>query len=117
MAEFPNTAILSRNERKEKDTHPEFKGTADVTCPCCGKTSSFWLDAWVNERRDDPSRKFFKIKLKSKDAPAYVPTDAPLPGTHQNNMSLGAPAKTAPAVQGAPSTFTDDSIPFAPEWR
>jgi hypothetical protein len=110
MAEFPNTAILSRNERKEKDTHPEFKGTADVTCPCCGKTSSFWLDAWVNLRKDGAG-KFFKIKLKSKDASPNFP-DAPLPGTHQNNMSLGAPTKTAPAVQGAPSTFTGDEIPF-----
>jgi hypothetical protein len=41
-----------------------------------------------------------------------VPTDAPLPGAHQNNMRLGAPTKTAAPVQGAPDTFTDDSIPF-----
>jgi hypothetical protein len=109
--EFPNTAILSKNDRKQTDTQADLKGTADVVCPCCGKTSSFWLDAWINPRKDDPSRKFFKIKLKSKDAPPNFP-DSPPPGTHQGNMSLGAPAKTAPAVQGAPSTFTGDEIPF-----
>jgi hypothetical protein len=109
--EFPNTAILSKNDRKQTESHPDVKGTADVCCAKCNQTTSYWLDGWKNERKDG-SGSFYKIKLKPKDASAYVPTDAPLPGTHQNSMGLGAPTKTAPAVQGAPSTFTDDSIPF-----
>ena len=109
MAEFPNTAILSRNDRKEKDTHPEFKGTADVTCPCCGKTSSFWLDAWVNVRKDGVG-KFFKIKLKSKDAAPNFPQDAPA-SNYQKSLGVGGPVKPAP-LQGAPDKFVDDTLPF-----
>ena len=90
MSEFdkPNTGILGRNERREKDTHPEYTGRANMECPHCGKPSDYWLSAWVKSRKSDGS-KFFSLSLRAKDAMA------------------AAVAKQAPAANPA-----DDEIPF-----
>jgi hypothetical protein len=63
MSGFDNelTGILSRNDRKEKDTHPDFKGNATIN------GVDYWIDAWVQERKDGSGRKFFKLKFKAKD--------------------------------------------------
>jgi hypothetical protein len=84
--DFSNQGILSRNDKRTSDTHAEFKGDADLTCPHCGKGWKSWLDAWVRERKDGTG-KFFSLKFKPKDA---------------------APAARKPAPAGAEI----DSIPF-----
>ena len=63
MSGFDNelTGILSRNDRKEKDTHPDFKGNATIN------GVDYWIDAWTQERKDGSGRKFFKLKFKAKD--------------------------------------------------
>ena len=60
--QFDNTnrGILSRNERKEKDTHPSHKGSINVD------GVEYWLDAWTQERKDG-SGKFFSLSIKRKD--------------------------------------------------
>ena len=55
------TGILGRNDRKEKDTHPDFKGNATIG------GVDYWIDAWTQERKDGSGRKFFKLKFKAKD--------------------------------------------------
>lgn len=87
-----NRGILSRNERKEKDTHADFRGNINVD----GR--EYWLDAWVKERKDG-SGKFFSLSVKPKDAPAEQPA-----------RGGGAKPGKAPAMD-------DDSIPFAAETR
>lgn len=69
MAEYDNTnrGILSRNDRKEKDTHPDHRGTLNV------EGVEFYIDAWVKER-NDKSGKFFSLSVKRKDGkPAAKP--------------------------------------------
>lgn len=56
-----NRGILSRNDRKEKETHADFCGSVNV------EGREFWLDAWVKERKDG-SGKFFSLSVKPKDA-------------------------------------------------
>ena len=58
------TGIISRNDRKEKDTHPDFKGNATIN------GVDYWIDAYVQERKDGSGRKFFKLKFKAKDQQA-----------------------------------------------
>ena len=59
-----NSGILSRNDRKEQDTHPDFRGEINVD------GTDYWLSAWVKERKDG-SGKFFSLSVKPKDsAPA-----------------------------------------------
>ena len=55
------TGILGRNDRKEKDTHPDFKGNATIN------GVDYWIDAWVQERKDGSGRKFFSLKFRAKD--------------------------------------------------
>ena len=54
-----NTFTLSRNERREKDTHPEYTGTLNVN------GVEYWLSAWV---RDGQRGKFFSGAIKPKDS-------------------------------------------------
>ena len=63
MAEFDNTntGILSKNDRKEKDTHPDHKGQINVN------GVEYWLSAWIKNRRDG-SGKFFSLSITPKDA-------------------------------------------------
>jgi hypothetical protein len=49
---------LSRNERKEKDTQPEFTGKCEID----GK--GYWISAWVKEAN---GRKFFSLSFKPQD--------------------------------------------------
>lgn len=60
-----NTGILSRNERKESDKHPDFTGTINVD------GTDYWLSGWVREGKDGgkmEGKKFFSLSVKPKDA-------------------------------------------------
>jgi uncharacterized protein (DUF736 family) len=61
-----NTGILSRNNDRKTDKHPEFKGSQKVLCPHCNQSSDHWSAAWVRERKED-GNKFFSIKLTPKE--------------------------------------------------
>lgn len=72
MAEYDNTnkGILSRNERKQADTHPDIKGQINV------EGVEYWLDGWKKERKSDGAP-FYSLSVKRKDAQAAQPTPAP----------------------------------------
>jgi uncharacterized protein (DUF736 family) len=54
------TGSLFRNDRKERDTHPDYKGSALIN------GVDHWLDAWINEDRN--GNKYMSLKLKPKEA-------------------------------------------------
>lgn len=83
-----NSGTLGRNPDKtpEKESWPDHKGKASVTCPHCHKSSDWWLSAWI---KTGSTGKFFSIAFKPKEAQTSKPA--------------------APA-QGA--DFQDDDIPF-----
>lgn len=64
-----NRGLLSKNDRKEKDTHPSHKGSINV------EGVEYWLDAWTQERKDGSGR-FFSLAVKRKDAQAAKPPQA-----------------------------------------
>lgn len=70
MADFDNTnrGILSKNDRREKDSHPEYNGTINI------EGREYWLSAWVKERKDG-SGKFFSLAVKPKDEKAAPKRD------------------------------------------
>lgn len=85
-----NKGILSKNDRREKETHPEYTGTLNV------EGVDYWVSGWVKERKDG-SGKFFSLSVKRKE--------------HR----VGPTYDGNPAVPLAQTL--NDEIPFAPEWR
>lgn len=71
-----NQGMLSRNDRKQSETHPDFKGQCDID----GKP--YWIDGWINVGKDGgkmAGRKYFKLKFKAKDAQGAPATQAEAP--------------------------------------
>lgn len=89
-----NKGILGRNDRREKDTHPEYTGSINVD----GK--DYWLSAWVKDRNDG-SGKFFSLSVKPKEAKGG--------GQQQRNNNNNQ--RSAPPPAGN-SSLDDDDIPF-----
>ena len=87
-----NTGMLSRNERKEKETHPDFKGSINVA------GVDYWLSGWTKEGKPGgkmEGKKFFSLSVSPKE---------------QTYQAAPEPQRKAPAKGG----FEDmsDDIPF-----
>jgi len=53
-----NKGALFKNDRREKDTQPEYTGKINVD------GTEYWLSAWV---KDGKKGKFFSLSVKKKD--------------------------------------------------
>lgn len=59
-----NSGMLSRNDRKEQDNHPDFKGTINV------EGVEYWLSGWMKEGKPGSKmegRKYFSLAVKAKE--------------------------------------------------
>ena len=86
-----NTGIISKNTKKEKDTHPDITGSINVE----GK--EFWLNGWLKQRNDGTGS-FYSLSVKPKEQQQAPPVQQ-----KQN------PHK--PSSQRS-DDFDSDSIPF-----
>lgn len=62
------TGSLFRNDRKEKDTHPDFNGS----CRIGGH--DYWMNAWLKIDKND--KKYFSFAFKLKDGSSARPEPA-----------------------------------------
>lgn len=69
-----NSGTLGKNQRRQKDTHPEYNGQ----CVIDGK--AYWISAWV---KDGQSGKFFSLSFRPKEQQSARPA-APEPREEQN---------------------------------
>ena len=56
-----NTGIISKNDRKEKDTHPDIAGSINV------EGIEYWLNGWHKVSQKD-GKPFYSLSLKRKEA-------------------------------------------------
>jgi len=52
--------VLFRNDKRENDSHPNYKGSITV------KGVDYWLSAWINEKNDG-SGKYMALKAQPKE--------------------------------------------------
>ena len=94
MSNYDNTnrGVLFKNDRKEKDTHPNMKGSINV------EGVEYWVSAWTKEGQNG---KFISLSLTPKE---------------QTKTAAQAVKQVAPPQrqqQAAPVVLDDDSdIPF-----
>lgn len=80
-----NRGSIWKNDRKEKETQPDFKGSINV------EGTEFWVSAWKRKEGGNPNAPALSFSVTKKD----------------DSFAEAAPSQT-PIVDGAPS----DDIPF-----
>lgn len=94
MTDFDNTnrGVLFKNDRKDSDKHPDYKGNINVD----GR--EFWLSAWI---KDGKSGKFMSLSIQPKE----------------KQQQRERPADVKPPMGNGPrrsqrDDLPDDSVPF-----
>lgn len=87
MPEYDNTnrGQIWKNDRKEKDTHPDYTGDANID------GVEYWISAWRRDPDANPKAPALRFSFKSKEE-----------SNGQSNQS-----QAAPGFDG-----TEDDIPF-----
>lgn len=91
---YENTGLLARNERKEKDTHPDFSGQINID------GVEYWLSGWTKEGREGTKlagKRYFSLSVKPKNP---------------DDQGFSAPAASKPAASKPLIDDMDSSIPF-----
>jgi uncharacterized protein (DUF736 family) len=100
MTEYSNElrGVLFKNERKEKDTHPDYKGSAEVG------GVEYWLSSWIKVGKG--GAKFMSLSFTAKEEPKDTRTLAERKRPKDEVYRAGSPNDR--------SQFPDDlsDVPF-----
>ena len=88
-----NSGTMFVNDKKEKDNHPDRKGSAVID------GTEYWVSGWLKTSKD--GKPYLSLAFKPKD-------EAAKPAAQDDGLGDDPPAKSAPK-KPAP---IDDDIPF-----
>lgn len=98
-----NRGAVWKNQKKDRDTHPDFTGEMDVD----GR--KYWVSAW--KRREDASPKAPALSFSIKPKEDQPQREAPI-------SERAMPKRPDPISSGRlPRDDMNDDIPFGPEFR
>jgi hypothetical protein len=86
-----NSGRLSKNDRKEKESHPDIKGNGTID------GVDYWISGW---RKENDRGTWYSLSFQRKDQPAEQPAQ-----------------RGGGAMPGRRPMDDEDSIPFNAEWR
>ena len=68
MSEYDNNnrGVLFKNDKKETDNHPDYKGRIDVN------GQEYWLSAWIKERKGT-NQKYMSLSVGDRVEPKEPP--------------------------------------------
>ena len=89
-----NKGALFKNDKKESDTHPDYRGTAEI------EGIEYWVSSWINTA---------KSSGKTYMSLAFTRKNEEIKPSSNGNEHQGAPADND-GHQGSPQD--DDDIPF-----
>lgn len=97
-----NTGLLKRNDRKEKDSHPDYRGTINID------GTDYWLSGWIKVGREGTKlagQKFFSLSVTPmEDQQQPRGGNRPAAPSRQQARHQPAPKQNDP--------LEDDDIPF-----
>jgi len=93
-----NSGSVFKNDRKEKDSHPDRQGT----CMIDGK--EYWISGWV---KTSAKGDWLSLAFKPKEKATRPAAERDVPARGADPISSGRSVKQD----------MNDDIPFAPEWR
>ena len=83
-----NSGMLARNDKKETEKHPDFKGSINVD------GVDYWLSAWVKEGKPGgkmEGRKYFSLSVSPKEQ-NFAPKAAPQKAASFDQLDDDIPA-------------------------
>ena len=96
-----NTGLLKRNDRKEKDSHPDYRGTINID------GTDYWLSGWLKVGREGTKlagQKFFSLSVTPMEDQQTRGGNRPAAPSRQQARQQPAPRQADP--------LDDDDIPF-----
>jgi len=86
MSNKDNRGILFKNDRKTKDTQPDYTGNSLIKCPNCDCEIKKDMAAWVN--KPEGKKAHFALAFNE---PYVKPESAPAPAETPDQESDGLP--------------------------
>lgn len=98
-----NSGILKKNTSKQKDSHPDYRGTININ------GTDYWLSGWLKEGKPGSKlegQKYFSLAVSEMEEQGGRQSSRPAQRQQQPQR------QQAPARQSAGFDDMDDDIPF-----
>lgn len=66
-----NRGALWKNDNRQKETHPNLKGSTVIVCPHCHKSTDYWTSAWTSS--EGGKKPLVSLSYQAKDLVVNAP--------------------------------------------